>query len=150
MKLTVMELAAQIVAAPLAAAMMRYSSWYPLALSSLLLVFGAFLAIRLPDTRPPGLDTSVSMEPDDEYYHEREDKFLFGGYRKYLSSMGSIWTGSIVLLLLVFFGASFGTQTLQQQLLQYTSKKFRLGYRKVGGLATFALFALQIPHNSKG
>ncbi|PVH96198.1 MFS general substrate transporter [Periconia macrospinosa] len=137
LKLAAIDLAAQIVATPLAAVMMRYSSWYPLALSSLLFVFGAFLATRLPETRPQFYKAVSLQEPEDssECCDQTEGRSLLGEYRKFFGSMRSISTGSVTVLLFVFFMACFGTQSMQL-LLQYASKKFSWDYSKASLLMT--------------
>ncbi|RYP37115.1 hypothetical protein DL767_003069 [Monosporascus sp. MG133] len=132
LKLTAMDLVAQIVATPIAAAMMRYSSWYPLALSSALLVFIALLGLRLPETRPhryrplPGEDLE---EENPGQYHRIGRRPLLKEYEKFFESLKSTLTRPVIMLLFVFFLACFGAQALQL-LLQYASKKFGWGYGK--------------------
>lgn len=132
-----MDLIAQIAATPTAAAMMRQNLWYPLVLSSFLLVSIALLSLRLPDTRPGVLYGLLSGGDDEEletseprYRHQTGKQPLLKEYRRFFASMKLMSTGPIVVLLFVFSLACFGTQSLQL-ILQYASKKFEWDYAQV-------------------
>jgi hypothetical protein len=136
MKLSAMEMIVLVAGAPLVSILMRINAWYPLGLSSLLLVVAGLIAMTLPETHPQHRRANfqsanpvegqafVSGESEDaqktESYFDTVKKIMS---RTYATSRDLMKNLGIVLSLAVFFLAAFGAH-VWAMLLQYVSHKF--------------------------
>lgn len=143
MKLSATEMIAQVVAAPLAAALMRRSNWVALGLSSFFLVAGGLVGASLPEThshhrRENFASPHPSTENELHYAQEEQahpstsflqiaSRLLFHSFEIVKSFAGR---PAIILSLAVFFVASSGAQSWGL-LLQYVSKRFGWEYAAV-------------------
>jgi len=136
LKMSAMEMIVQIAAAPLVSTMMTFSNWYPLGLSSILLVVAGFIAFLLPETRPPHpSDASSSPNPahrqafgsgrngaprsDESYLQMAGNLFL----RSCATSGRFLNSPAILLSLGVFVLGAWGAH-VWALLLQFVSQKF--------------------------
>lgn len=134
------ELITQIVATPIAALMMKRGSWLPLFLSSAINLIGYILCMRLVETHPRRdkemLQSSSPEWESDQQEQDYQKAIPRDSLRKFKSLLKStrslLWANSsVVVLLLVFFIACFGRESLEL-LLQYISKRYSWDYGQVG------------------
>jgi hypothetical protein len=141
LKVSATELVTQIVATPIAALMMKRSPWLPLFLSSAINLINYVLCLRLAETRPSRVEetSQSSFSPgweSDQQEHEDQKAITRDSFKKFKSVLKStkslLWgNSSVVILLLVFFVACFGKESLEL-LLQYISKRYLWDYSQVG------------------
>lgn len=144
MKLFIMEMVVQIAGGPLVSALMPISNWYPLGISSVLLVVAGIMAFMLPESHPqyrsavfgppiPECSQDCSPDPDDDVKPAESNLRMI---RKEIFRACAI-TGSLLknsgiwLCLSVFLLASCGAHAWAF-LVQYVSQKFRWEFSTVG------------------
>jgi hypothetical protein len=137
LKVSATELITQIVATPIAALMMKRSPWLPLFLSSAINLISYVLCLRLAETRPGRVEetSQSSFSPgweSDQQEQEDQKAITRDSVKKFKSVLKStkslLWgNSSVVILLLVFFVACFGKESLEL-LLQYISKRYLWDY----------------------
>ncbi|KAH6647203.1 major facilitator superfamily domain-containing protein [Truncatella angustata] len=136
MKLSAMEMIVLVAGAPLISILMRINAWYPLGLSSVLLVVAGLLAMALPETHPQHRRASLEL-PDPVQAQasvsgNNEETQQLDSHletvrklmpRAYASSADLLKNPGIILSLAVFLLAAFGAH-VWALLLQYVSHKF--------------------------
>ncbi len=143
LKMSAMEMIVQIAAAPLVSTLMTFSNWYPLGLSSILLVVAGFIAFLLPETRPqhPSAISSSSNPAhrqafvsdhngaarSEESYPQIAKSLLL---RSFATSGRFLHNPAILLSLGVFVLAAWGAHAWAL-LLQFVSQKFGWEFRTV-------------------
>ncbi|KAG9230731.1 major facilitator superfamily domain-containing protein [Amylocarpus encephaloides] len=137
LKLSAMEMVVQIAGAPLVSTLMSFNNWYPLGLSSILLVVAGLIAILLPETHPQPRGT-ILVSPSTVYGQasisgHNEGVQLADSYfqmfkkvvlRSYTTSGDLLKNPGILLSLAVFLLAAWGAHSWAL-LLQYVSQKFK-------------------------
>ncbi|KAK4161182.1 major facilitator superfamily domain-containing protein [Cladorrhinum sp. PSN259] len=127
LKMSAMEMIVQIAAAPMVSTMMTFSNWYPLVLSSLLLVVAGFVAFLLPETRPPQKQQRPSASSSSSRAAPSDESWLQMTWTLMLRSMATsrrVLTSPVILLALgVFVLAAWGAH-VWALLLQFVSQKF--------------------------
>ncbi|KZF26174.1 MFS general substrate transporter [Xylona heveae TC161] len=155
-------LLSQIVATPIAAAMMSKSPWIPFLLSPVLFLVGMLLVLALPETLKVAVASTraSSMLSREEFERTREGEMLLKNrivavFRKFANSTQFMWQDiNLLLLLFVFFVGNLGSQSMQI-LLQYASKKFGWSLARASMLisiragVSFALFVAVLPSLTK-
>jgi hypothetical protein len=144
MKLSAMEMIVLVAGAPLVSILMDINAWYPLGISSILLVVAGLITMTLPETHPQQRrdsfespnpvqgQASVSGHNEEaqpvESHFETVRKLL---PRAYATSGDLLKDPGIVLSLAVFLLAAWGAH-VWALLLQYVSQKFGWEFSTVG------------------
>lgn len=130
MKLSAMEMIVLVAGAPLISILMRINAWWPLGISSILLVMAGLIAMTLPETHPqhrraksksPNTVQGQAEEAQPREPYIKTLKKLLP--RAYKTSGDLLKNPGIMLSLAVFLLAAFGAHAWAL-LLQYVSHKF--------------------------
>lgn len=116
-----------------AAALLKWSQWHALMLSSITLSVALSLSLIFPDTRPVTNDlSSAERQPETSPLSDRPELDApEGSIGKFTNTVRLMWSNPIILLLLsVFYMAVFGSQ-VTHLVLQYTTKRYQWDYSTV-------------------